>query len=74
MSDPNHRSSLDTVVRQMLAAVPVLRFTILDLLELEGLNWVARRQRAGATVFEGNWGPGDEIIETILQDIEMTDV
>lgn len=74
MSDPNHQSSLDTVVRRMLAAVPVLRFTIGDLRELEALNWVGYRRRAGATVFEGNWGPGDEVIESINLDTEMTDV
>ncbi|KAI3317978.1 hypothetical protein HD806DRAFT_352015 [Xylariaceae sp. AK1471] len=74
MSDPNHHSSLDMVVRQMLAAVPMLRFTVSDLLELEALNWVGYRQRAGATVFEGNWGPGDEVVESISLDTEMTDV
>ncbi|TGJ88624.1 hypothetical protein E0Z10_g135 [Xylaria hypoxylon] len=40
MSVPNHCSSLDTVVRQMLAAVPMLRFTAGDLLQLEALTWV----------------------------------
>ncbi|KAI0974000.1 hypothetical protein F4678DRAFT_394338 [Xylaria arbuscula] len=74
MSDPNHCSSLDTVVRQMLAAVPVLRFTALDLLQLEALTWVGHRRRAGATVFEGNWGPGDEVVEPLSLDTEMTDV
>ncbi|KAI1154613.1 hypothetical protein F4825DRAFT_448368 [Nemania diffusa] len=74
MSDPNHCSSLDTVVRRMLAAVPMLRFTALDLLQLEALTWVSHRRRAGATVFEGNWGPGDEVIEPPCLDTEMTDV
>ncbi|KAI0394079.1 hypothetical protein F5Y17DRAFT_274018 [Xylariaceae sp. FL0594] len=74
MSDPQHPSSLDTVVRRMLAATPELRFTVVDLLELEALNWVAHRQRAGATVFEGNWGPGDDVIEPVSLDTEMTDV
>ncbi|GAP89502.2 putative WEE WEE-UNCLASSIFIED protein kinase [Rosellinia necatrix] len=74
MSDPNHCSSLDTVVRQMLAAVPILRFTAPDLLQLEALAWVGHRRRAGATVFEGNWGPGDEVIEPPSLDTEMTDV
>ncbi|KAI0407605.1 hypothetical protein F4802DRAFT_595006 [Xylaria palmicola] len=74
MSDPNHGSSLDTVVRRMLAAVPMLRFTAPDLLQLEASTWVAHRRRAGATVFEGNWGPGDEVIEPLCLDTEMTDV
>ncbi|KAI1435222.1 hypothetical protein GGR50DRAFT_341035 [Xylaria sp. CBS 124048] len=74
MSDPEHPSSLDTVVRRMLAAVPILRFTVPDLLQLEALNWVGHRRRAGATVFEGNWGPGDEVVEPLFLDTEMTDV
>ncbi|RYC61269.1 hypothetical protein CHU98_g4942 [Xylaria longipes] len=74
MSDPNHCSSLDTVVRRMLAAVPMLRFTALDLLQLETLAWVGHRRRAGATVYEGNWGPGDEVVEPLFLDTEMTDV
>ncbi|KAI1824310.1 hypothetical protein F4861DRAFT_272828 [Xylaria intraflava] len=74
MSDPEHASSLDTVVRRMLAAVPMLRFTVLDLLRLEALNWVGHRRRAGATVYEGNWGPGDEVVEPLSLDTEMTDV
>ncbi|KAI1167703.1 hypothetical protein F5B18DRAFT_647489 [Nemania serpens] len=74
MSDPNHGSSLDMVVRRMLAAVPMLRFTALELLQLEALTWVNYRRRAGATVFEGNWGPGDEVIEPPSFDTEMTDV
>ncbi|KAI1355244.1 hypothetical protein F5Y01DRAFT_201758 [Xylaria sp. FL0043] len=74
MSDPNHCSSLDTVVRRMLAAVPMLRFTTRDLLQLEAVMWVDHRRRAGATVFEGNWGPGDEVVEPLSLDTEMTDV
>ncbi|KAI0450256.1 hypothetical protein F5B21DRAFT_440244 [Xylaria acuta] len=74
MSDPNHCSSLDTVVRRMLAAVPMLRFTASDLLQLETLVWVSHRRRAGATVYEGNWGPGDEVVEPLSLDTEMTDV
>lgn len=74
MSDPNHGGSLDTVVRRMLAAVPMLRFTASDLLQLETLIWVGHRRRAGATVYEGNWGPGDEVVEPLFLDTEMTDV
>ncbi|KAI1177194.1 hypothetical protein F4777DRAFT_218589 [Nemania sp. FL0916] len=74
MSDPNHGSSLDTVVRRMLAAVPMHRFNAVDLLQLDALEWVSRRRRAGATVFEGNWGPADEMVEPLSFDTEMTDV
>ncbi|KAI1331779.1 hypothetical protein F5Y16DRAFT_395067 [Xylariaceae sp. FL0255] len=74
MADPTHESSLDKLVRKMLASVPNKRPTILQVLEEEGLTWVAGRQRAGATVYEGNWGPGDEVLEPLFPDTEMTDV
>ncbi|KAI0148786.1 hypothetical protein GGR57DRAFT_504903 [Xylariaceae sp. FL1272] len=74
MDDPSHFSSLDHVVKAMLASVPEQRPTITQLLELESLVWVAVRQRAGATVYEGNWGPNDEAQEAISLDTEMTDV
>ena len=74
MKDPSHQSSLDTVVRSMLAAEPMCRPTIHELMELESLAWVATRQRAGATVFEGNWGPADEVVDPCSVDTEMTDV
>lgn len=74
MSDPDNRSSLDTVVRWMLAAEPMCRPTVSELLELESFVWTESRQRAGATVFEGNWGPADEVVDPSSVDTEMTDV
>jgi mitosis inhibitor protein kinase SWE1 len=74
MQDPDHYSSLDSIVRQMLTAEPIHRPTISQLLGLESLHWVALRQRAGATVFEGNWGPAEEPSEPMSLDTEMTDV
>ncbi|KAI1270459.1 hypothetical protein F5Y18DRAFT_414194 [Xylariaceae sp. FL1019] len=74
MDDPDHRGSLDKIVKAMLASVPDQRPTISQLLELESLVWVAIRQRAGATVYEGNWGPNEEIQEEMSLDTEMTDV
>jgi mitosis inhibitor protein kinase SWE1 len=74
MRNSNHTSSLDAVVKWMLASEPMHRPTVAQLLELESLTWVASRQRAGATVFEGSWGPADEPTEPISLDTEMTDV
>lgn len=74
MQDPSHGSSLDTVVRWMLAADPASRPTVTELLQLESLAWIETRQRAGATVFEGNWGPADEVLDPSSVDTEMTDV
>jgi mitosis inhibitor protein kinase SWE1 len=74
MSDESDSNSLDAVVKWMLTPEPISRPTVTQLLELHALHWVAARQRAGATVFEGNWGPSDEPVEPISLDTEMTDV
>lgn len=74
MKDSADANSLDTVIRSMLNPEASLRPTAVQLLELHALHWVASRQRAGATVFEGNWGPADEPLEPISLDTEMTDV
>lgn len=83
MRDPEDGSSLDAVVQSLLTAEPVYRPTISQVLELPALHWVTSRQRAGATVYEGNWGPSDESLEprtpitleaSPSADTEMTDV
>ncbi|KAK9782716.1 hypothetical protein AB5N19_09296 [Seiridium cardinale] len=74
MQDSNDSNSLDNVIKWMLNPEPTLRPTVSKLLELDALQWVASRRRAGATVFEGNWGPADEPLEPITLDTEMTDV
>ncbi|KAH9892297.1 hypothetical protein F4778DRAFT_772740 [Xylariomycetidae sp. FL2044] len=74
MTNPSHPSSLDNVVRSMLAAEPMYRLTVSEILKLEAVCWVASRRRAGATVFEGNWGPADDMLEPMSLDTEMTDV
>ncbi|KAI2469462.1 hypothetical protein F4781DRAFT_216823 [Annulohypoxylon bovei var. microspora] len=74
MKDPYHANSLDIVVKSMLAPDPIYRPSIFFLLRLPAVNWVANRQRAAATVFEGNWGPADEVPSLISLDTEMTDV
>ena len=58
----------------MLASEPMNRPTVSDLLGLEAIHWITSRQRAAATVFEGNWGPADEVLEPQSFDTEMTDV
>ncbi|KAI1140557.1 hypothetical protein F5Y05DRAFT_321999 [Hypoxylon sp. FL0543] len=74
MRDPTHDNSLDVVVRAMLMPDPRTRPTASQLLRLDAARWVASRQRAAATVFEGNWGPGEEVTAPISLDTEMTDV
>ncbi|THV50217.1 hypothetical protein BGAL_0159g00020 [Botrytis galanthina] len=70
MRDPNHECTLDKLVRWMISPRPQDRPLIHEVLESPGLQWVSNRRRAGATVFEGNWGPADEV----LDDAEMMDV
>ncbi|KAK6839823.1 hypothetical protein PG987_005689 [Apiospora arundinis] len=84
MKDADSSNSLDNVVKWLLTSDPASRPSVSQLLELRSLHWVAARQRAGATVYEGNWGPSDESLEprTPLTldtspdtpDTEMTDV
>jgi mitosis inhibitor protein kinase SWE1 len=71
MVDADHPSSLDSVVSSMIRPDPSHRPTADQLLAIESLCWVATRRRAGATVFEGNWGPDMDQDST---DTEMLDV
>lgn len=74
MKDPNHQNSLDTIVKWMLSPDPNARPTIHHLLAMEATKWVSLRHRAAATVFEGNWGPADDVPVVLSLDTEMTDV
>lgn len=60
-ADPN---SMDHVVHAMLNQNPDLRPTAEQVLDCFGCQWVGSRRRAGATVYEGNFGPGDEVLAT----------
>jgi mitosis inhibitor protein kinase SWE1 len=55
----------------MISPEPTDRPLASDLLTTEGVQWAETRRRAGATVYEGNWGPADEIL---AEDAEMIDV
>jgi mitosis inhibitor protein kinase SWE1 len=70
MADAANPGSLDNVARWMLTPDPDQRPTAGRLLCLDSIKWVSMRRRAGATVFEGNWGPA----EVDATDIEMTGV
>lgn len=71
MKDSEHEWSMDYFVRSMLQPQPEARPTVAKILEAGGLQWVEPRRRAGATVFEGDWGPADELL---ADDAEMMDV
>ena len=71
MIDPSHEQALDRVVRWMISPDPNDRPLASDVLNTEGVRWAETRRRAGATIFEGNWGPADEVL---AEDAEMIDV
>jgi mitosis inhibitor protein kinase SWE1 len=74
MLDPNHHHSLDNLVKWMIQPEPARRPTAEQLLAFDPVAWISSRRTAGATVFEGNWGPmvGPSVAE--LADTEMTGV
>ncbi|KAJ9209547.1 hypothetical protein DTO166G4_8859 [Paecilomyces variotii] len=71
MVDANHEQALDKIVRWMISPNPDDRPTADQILQTYGVQFAERRRRAGATVFEGNWGPADEVL---AEDAEMIDV
>ncbi|KAJ5896596.1 uncharacterized protein N7473_005995 [Penicillium subrubescens] len=71
MIDARHDQALDKIVGWMISPKPQDRPTADQILETYGVQFVNRRRRAGATVFEGNWGPADEML---AEDAEMIDV
>ena len=73
MVDPSDQESLDRVVQGMICPHPEQRPTIDQLLAAGGVQWVDHRRRAGATVYEGNWGPANEVLNH-QQDVEMMDM
>lgn len=73
MVDPSDPGSLDMMVQWMIHPDPDARPTIDQLLAAPGVQWVQHRRRAGASVYEGNWGPADDVLGP-EQDVEMTDI
>ncbi|TKA61889.1 hypothetical protein B0A49_10232 [Cryomyces minteri] len=72
MVDSRDTEALDNVVQWMISPLPESRPVINEILNCGGVLWVGRRRRAGATVFEGNWGPADDVLAD--QDVDMMDV
>ncbi|KAF2436063.1 hypothetical protein EJ08DRAFT_224533 [Tothia fuscella] len=78
MIDQENEQSLDKVVFQMIAEHAEDRPTIDDIYHFQGVQWVEARRRSGATVYEGTWGPADEVLSHgqchDKEDVLMTDV
>ncbi|KAF2487365.1 hypothetical protein BDY17DRAFT_244918 [Neohortaea acidophila] len=73
MVDPHDAEALDSVVQWMICPRPEQRPLVDQLIAAGGVQWVERRRRAGATVYEGNWGPADDVLH-LEQDVEMVDI
>lgn len=71
MVDSNDSDALDNTVRWMISPEPSQRPIAAQVLTTKGVEWATRRARAGATVYEGIWGPADEVL---ADDAEMIDV
>ena len=71
MIDQNNDEALDKIVRWMISPQPADRPVVDQVLAKLGVQWAEARRRAGATIFEGNWGPADEVL---ADDAEMIDV
>ena len=71
MIDSNDPEALDKIVRWMISPETINRPVVDQILGTIGVQWAESRRRAGATIFEGNWGPADEVL---ADDAEMIDV
>lgn len=83
MQDYKDSNSLDHLVEWMLCPNPDERPTAEQVYLSEPLQWISHRRRAGATIYEGNWGPADHVLQTksgivtsdgFSLDVEMSDV
>ncbi|PIA96030.1 Mitosis inhibitor protein kinase wee1 [Cercospora beticola] len=75
MVDSTDDGALEKIVQWMISPDPDQRPTVDQLLSVHGVQWVERRRRAGATVYEGTWGPADDVLNHGQQDdVEMMDI
>ncbi|KAF2157880.1 kinase-like protein [Myriangium duriaei CBS 260.36] len=72
MQDSSDGQCLDRVVQRLISPDPDQRPMIDEVLASQGVQWTSRRRRAGATIYEGNWGPADDVLNH-GRDVEMLD-
>ena len=73
MIDSEDDGALDKVVEWMISENPDQRPVIEQVYQFQGVQWVQHRRRSGATIYEGNWGPSDDVLNHV-QDVDMMDV
>lgn len=71
MINANDPGALERVVCWMISPRPSDRPSADDILETIGVHWTRSRRRSGATIYEGNYGPADDVL---TNDAEMMDV
>jgi mitosis inhibitor protein kinase SWE1 len=71
MRDQFHEQNLDRIVRWMISPRPEDRPMVYQILDTDSIRWVQARARGGAVIYEGNWGPADDVLAC---DAEMIDV
>ena len=74
MVDQEDTEALDKLVQWLINPSPDARPSVDQILDCGGVQWVAARRRAGATVYEGNWGPANDGVNTAQGDVEMMDI
>lgn len=72
MINPDDSEALDKIVQWMISPIPDARPVVDRVYQLSAVQWVERRRRAGATVYEGNYGPADDVLNHD-RDVDMTD-
>ena len=71
MVEEEDPDAIKAICRWLISPDASDRPTTEQILQTRGVSWVHGRRRAGATIYEGNWGPGDE---QLADDAEMIDV
>lgn len=73
MVERDDSSSMDRIVHAMLHENPDQRPTADQVLNSFGCQWVDARRRSGATVYEGCFGPSDEVLATYAKNHTFAD-
>lgn len=73
MVDDQDPDSLHQIALWMIDPNPAVRPTIDHVYRCYGCQWVEGRSRAGATIYEGNWGPLDDVLNHHVQDADIMD-
>ncbi|CAK4004790.1 Mitosis inhibitor kinase wee1 [Lecanosticta acicola] len=76
MVDHTDPEALNRMVQWLICPDPDQRPCVDQVLSAGSVQWVQQRRRAGATIYEGSWGPADDVLNHGAEhdDVEMTDI